>query len=163
MTHHIRKELEHLAIKLEELHPHPRNVRQGDIGMLTESLKAHGQYRPIVYQQSTKRILAGNHTWKAARLLAWTHIAATPVECDDDTALRILLADNRANDLASYNEAELTNLLKELAETDKKLTGTLFDGDYLDELILNIINEDIPKPPKEPTVCPNCGTVIDGK
>lgn len=131
----IRKELQHLAIEIDEVHTHPSNVRQGDVGAICESLKAHGQYRPIVFQQSTKRILAGNHTWKAAKALGWTHIAATPVICDDQQALRILLADNKANDLASYDEPELIELLKQLADTDEGLLGTLFDEDELDSLI----------------------------
>jgi hypothetical protein len=50
------------------------NVRQGDIGAISESLKAHGQYRPIVVDKRTNRILAGNHTWKAAKSLGWTQI-----------------------------------------------------------------------------------------
>lgn len=131
----IREEIQHLAIGIDEVHPHPRNVRQGDVGAICESLKAHGQYRSIIYQKSTGRILAGNHTWKAAKSLGWPQIAATPVVCDDDQALRILLADNRANDLAAYDDNELIDLLKELAVTEQQLEGTLFDGDALDELI----------------------------
>jgi DNA modification methylase len=131
----IRKEIEHLAISIDELQTHPSNVRQGDVGAISESMKAHGQYRPIVYQQSTKRILAGNHTYKAAKALGWTHIAATPVICDDQQALRILLADNKANDLASYDEPELIELLKQLVDTTDGLLGTLFDEDELDSLI----------------------------
>jgi len=131
----IRKELESLAINIDEVHTHPANVRQGDVGAISESLKAHGQYRPIVYQQSTHRILAGNHTYKAAKALGWTHIAATPVICDDEQALRILLADNKANDLATYDEPELIELLKQLADTSEGLIGTLFDEDELDSLI----------------------------
>lgn len=131
----IRKELEHLAINIDEIHTHPSNVRQGDVGAICESLKAHGQYRAIVFQKSTGRILAGNHTWKAAKALGWQQIAATPVICDDQQALRILLADNKANDLATYDEPELVELLKQLADTDEGLLGTLFDEDELDSLI----------------------------
>jgi DNA modification methylase len=131
----IRKEIEHLAVSIDELQTHPSNVRQGDVGAICESLKAHGQYRPIVFQQSTKRILAGNHTYKAAKALGWTHIAATPIICDDQQALRILLADNKANDLATYDEPELIELLKQLVDTTDGLLGTLFDEDELDSLI----------------------------
>jgi len=140
----IRKELEHLAINIDEIHTHPSNVRQGDVGAICESLKAHGQYRPIVFQQSTKRILAGNHTWKAAKALGWQQIAATPVICDDQQALRILLADNKANDLATYDEPELVELLKQLADTDEGLLGTLFDEDELDSLIADQSHFELP-------------------
>jgi hypothetical protein len=37
----IRKEIEHLAINIDELHTHPSNVRQGDVGAISESLEAH--------------------------------------------------------------------------------------------------------------------------
>ena len=140
----IRKELEHLAISIDEIHTHPSNVRQGDVGAICESLKAHGQYRAIVFQKSTGRILAGNHTWKAAKALGWTQIAATPVICDDQQALRILLADNKANDLATYDEPELVELLKQLADTDEGLLGTLFDEDELDSLIADQSHFELP-------------------
>jgi len=140
----IRKELEHLAISIDEIHTHPSNVRQGDVGAICESLKAHGQYRAIVFQKSTGRILAGNHTWKAAKALGWTQIAATPVVCDDQQALRILLADNKANDLATYDEPELVELLKQLADTEEGLLGTLFDEDELDSLIADQSHFELP-------------------
>jgi DNA modification methylase len=159
----IRKELEHLAINIDDIHTHPANVRQGDVGAICESLKAHGQYRAIVFQQSTRRILAGNHTWKAAKALGWTQIAATPVICDDQQALRILLADNKANDLASYDEPELIELLKQLADTDEGLLGTLFDEDELDSLIEDNSHFELPTdvddvPDKAPSIT-NAGDV----
>jgi len=159
----IRKEIETLAINIDEVHTHPANVRQGDVGAISESLKAHGQYRPIVYQQSTHRILAGNHTYKAALALGWTQIAATPVICDDEQALRILLADNKANDLATYDEPELIELLKQLADTSDGLLGTLFDEDELDSLIEDNSHFELPTevddvPDKAPSIT-NAGDV----
>lgn len=159
----IRKEIENLSINIDEVHTHPANVRQGDVGAISESLKAHGQYRPIVYQQSTHRILAGNHTYKAAKALGWTHIAATPVICDDEQALRILLADNKANDLATYDEPELIELLKQLADTSDGLLGTLFDEDELDSLIEDNSHFELPSevddvPDKAPSIT-NAGDV----
>jgi len=131
----IREELQHLSVDIQEIHVHPQNVRQGDIGAISESLKTHGQYRPVVYQQSTGRILAGNHTWKAAKALGWKTIAATPIVCDDEQALRILLVDNRTNDLSTYDQAELVELLKSLSSSEMELLGTGYDGDDLDQFI----------------------------
>jgi ParB-like chromosome segregation protein Spo0J len=130
-----KKDIESLLIDINLLTPHPRNVRQGDIGAICESLKAHGQYRAIVFQKSSNQIIAGNHTWKAAKSLGWDQIAATEFDCDDETALRILLADNKASDLATYDNDQLEDLLRELALTEKALEGTLFDGNNLDEII----------------------------
>ena len=134
-----QRKIEHLTVDINTVEPHPKNVRQGDIGAISESLKAHGQYRPIVVDKRTNRILAGNHTWKAAKALGWSQISAGFIETrDDDEALRILLADNRTTDLASYDDAGLADLLKQLAETDEGLIGTLYDGDALDQLIADI-------------------------
>jgi DNA modification methylase len=120
------------------IQPHPRNVRQGDIGAISRSLKAHGQYRPIVIQQSSRFILAGNHTYKAAIALGWSEIATSIIECDDDEALRILLADNKSSDLAAYDESQLAELLRELSASSVGLEGTLYDGDDLDQIISDI-------------------------
>ena len=131
-----QRKIEYTTVDINSIEAHPKNVRQGDIGAISESLKAHGQYRPIVVDRRTNRILAGNHTWKAAKALGWQQISAGFIETkDDDEALRILLADNKANDLATYDDTELINLLKDLAATDEGLEGTLFDGDELDALI----------------------------
>ena len=163
MTHNIRQELARLAVDIETLQTHPRNVRQGDVGAISISLEKNGQYRPIVVHKSTSQILAGNHTYKAAKALGWTHIAATPVICDDEQALRILLADNKANDLATYDEPELIELLKQLADTSDGLLGTLFDEDELDSLIEDNSHFELPSevddvPDKAPSIT-NAGDV----
>ena len=138
------KELDTQTVDIDSVQPHPKNVRQGDIGAISESLKAHGQYRAIVVQRSTGQILAGNHTWKAAKALGWSHISAHFIDCDDEQAMRILLADNRANDLATYDESALAVVLAELNATDLGLAGTLFDGDALDDVIKDITDDGLP-------------------
>jgi site-specific DNA-methyltransferase (adenine-specific) len=140
-----QREIEHLIVDIDSVQPHEKNVRQGDIGAISESLKAHGQYRPIVVDRRTNRILAGNHTWKAAKALGWQQIAAGYVETkDDDEALRILLADNRTTDLASYDDSGLAELLKQLSDTDIGLEGTAFDGDDLDALLKDLGHFELP-------------------
>jgi ParB-like chromosome segregation protein Spo0J len=138
----IRKEIEQLSIDIATVKPHPKNVRQGDIGAIVTSLQAHGQYRPIVVQKKTNYILAGNHTFHAAKQLGWKEIAATFVDCNADEALRILLADNKANDLASYDDVALLDLLRELTSSDDGLNGTLFTGDDIDDLAKMLNMED---------------------
>lgn len=134
-----QRNIKHLIVDIDSIQSHPKNVRHGDIGAISESLKAHGQYRPIVVDERTNQILAGNHTWKAAKALGWSQIQASIIETkDDDEALRILLADNRTTDLASYDDTGLAELLKQIAETDTGLLGTLFNGDDLDDLLSKI-------------------------
>ena len=131
----IHETLESFIVPIDSVSPHPKNVRQGDVGMIATSLDRNGQYRPIVVQKSSMNIVAGNHTWKAAKSLGWKEIAAQVLDIDDDRALRIMLAYNKANDLASYDDAELLDLLVELVNSDDGLEGTLFANDDVDDLV----------------------------
>lgn len=134
----IHETLEKLQVPIEGLKPYHRNPRQGDIGAIMQSLEHHGQYRPIVVNSRTQEVLAGNHTLEAARQLGWDQIAATFVDVDEDQAARIVLIDNRANDLATYDADALTALLQELAADEGGLTGTGFDGDDLDDMLAEL-------------------------
>ena len=94
-------------VPVGELTPWPRNPRRGNVALIAESLERHGQYRPIVVRKATGEVLAGNHTLAAAKKLGWPEIAATIVDVDAETAERIVLIDNRSNDVAGYDEAQL--------------------------------------------------------
>lgn len=119
-------------VLVSDLKTYPDNPRRGDTAAIAESLKAHGQYRPLVVQRSTGYVLAGNHTLKAALDLGWEEIEVTRLDVDDDAARRIVLVDNRSNDLARYDDDELVALL---ASLDGDFTGTGFDADDLDALL----------------------------
>jgi ParB-like nuclease domain len=126
------------VVALDRLLPHPDNPRQGDVGVLSLSLDAHGQYTPLVVQRSTGRILVGNHRWLAARDSGWTEIAVVYVDVDDEEAIRILLADNRTSDLASYDMTALAEVLSAIADLDPTLYGTAWEADELDRLVSDI-------------------------
>lgn len=103
---------------------------------IAESLATNGQYRPIVVNLGRKtgrplEILAGNHTFKAAKQLGWETITATTVDVDDQEAARIVAADNRTADLGGYDWQELAELLAPLPS----LEGTGYTEDELAELI----------------------------
>lgn len=117
-------------VDIDELIPHPRNVRRGNIAVIAESLEANGQFRPILVQKGSNIIIAGNHTVAAAKELGWPKIAVSYVEVDDDQALRILLADNRTSELGATDDEGLATLLREL----DGFTGTGYDTDYVDRL-----------------------------
>jgi hypothetical protein len=112
------------AVSPATLTTYPRNARQGDVAAIAASLKAHGQYKPVVVNIGTgtgrhNEVLAGNHTLLAFRELAqqhpddprWANILVHWVNVDDDMAARIVVADNRTSELGGFDVAVLAELL----------------------------------------------------
>lgn len=127
----IAGDLEGLTVDIDSIQSHPSNPRRGDVPGIAESLKVNGQYSPVIVDARNGNILAGNHTWKAAKSLGWDAIAAVHVEVDDQQAKRILLADNRTSDLAIYDRANLIELIERLAPD---LEGSGWDKRSLERL-----------------------------
>lgn len=152
------------AVPLNLLKPHPRNVNQGDLGAIQQSIETNGFFGTIVANKRTGHILAGNHRFAVAKKLAYDTVPVAWVDVNDEEELRILIADNRTTRLGIDNEADLTALLAELAQTPTGLLGTGFDGDDLDRMIA-----DLAAPEFDPTddtgrldqlelaKCPECG------
>jgi len=136
--------LETELVSLGELRVHPRNPNQGDVAGLAASLQEYGQWRPAVVQRSTGYVLVGNTMLRAAQQLRWDRLAVHWRDCDDDTALRIALRDNRARDAASYDEEQLAELLAELEKSDAGLAGTGFDPGDLEALLESLDLPDAP-------------------
>lgn len=108
---------------LAELVHHPDNPRSGNIPAIVESIQTNGWYGTLVAQCSSSHVLVGNHRLQAAALCGIDKVPVQWIDCDDQTALRILLADNRIPDLATYDQSILTPLLATIAEGDT-LAGT---------------------------------------
>jgi hypothetical protein len=114
-------------------------------------------------RDSTGKILAGEHRWRAAQEVGLTEVPIERVECDDETAMRILLADNRTAEKAEREPEPLADLLEHLDSTDDGLTGTGYGGGDLDDLLDDLA----PLPPDDfdeynedidvEYCCPKCG------
>ena len=125
------------TMPIGDLTPYHRNPRRGNMAAIAESLKARGQYKPIVVNKGTKtgianEILAGNHTWQAAKSLGWTTIEAVIVDLDADQAAQIVLADNRIADLGGYDTDALAELLESI---EQPTVGTGYSADDIAEII----------------------------
>ena len=144
-------------VEVNRLSRHPMNPREGDIGAIASSIQRNGWFGTVVVQKSTSLVLAGNHRLEAAKMLGFKSVPVYWVDVDDETAKRILLADNRTSDLATYDVENLAMLLKEIALSDD-LFGTGYEGDDIDA-ILKTANK-LPLDYAEPTPfthkCPSC-------
>lgn len=137
------------VVPIGSLTPHPANPRIGNVELIRESIRANGFYGTVIVQASTNLICAGAHRWKAARLEGMTEIPADVLDIDDATALRIVAADNRTSDVATYQDALLADLLAEVKATEGGLVGTGFDDSTLAQLLKDI------KPKPEPLTDPD--------
>ena len=119
--------------------PYADNPRRGDLDVIKDSLQQHGQFKPIVVREldatsadPSYQILAGNHTWNAAKDLGWDEIAVCIIEADDEQAKKIVIVDNRTSDLGTYDDAQLVSLMKDLGI--ENLDGTGWTGEDFTEL-----------------------------
>lgn len=133
----IAPELLGLLVRTDSLREYPRNPNEGDPEGIAESLEAFSQYAPLVVQASTRFIVKGNHTFKAAKLLGWKYVAANVMELDDERAKAIVVGDNRHSEKSRRRQDELGELLAELQEANL-LAGTGYSDSEVDALLAEL-------------------------
>lgn len=122
-------ELVELAALETEIREHPQNPKIGATALIDESIDENGWYGAITVQRSTSFILAGNHRFRQAVARGATHIPVLWKDVDDDTALKILLIDNKGADAGTYDEGKLEEALSALPT----LRGTGYGLQVLEE------------------------------
>lgn len=139
-------------VHLSELEPFPGNARRGNRAKLLESLEANGQYRSLIVRDTADGliVLAGNNTMAALEERGDREARCEIVTCDDQTALRVNLVDNKANDEATYDDRARAELLSLLDGLD----GTGYDEDEADALMARFEEEEV-APFQEPDVSYN--------
>jgi hypothetical protein len=143
---------------IDELVVLPGNPRQGDVGAISQSLERFGQLKPIVVNDDGI-ILAGNHTYLAAKALGWNEVAAVvATDLIDGEQAAFALADNRLSDLASYDDPALLEMLTHVVDSVGDLDGTGYDLDDIAEL-----QNDLDAPFQLPPTAPDTPVELDGK
>lgn len=127
-------------VSMESLVLDPDNARKGNIASIVESLREFGQHRPLIVQRGSNRIIAGNHTYKAAESLGWDEINVYFVDDNDTQAIRRSIADNATNDRAKWDDEILKDLLDSVG----------FDVPGIDEALLNRLAKLEEEPEPEP-------------
>lgn len=133
-------------VDIKILSKYHRNPRKGDVEKVAESLKAHGQIKPIGVNVGTKtgrrnEILFGNHTYMAALKLGWKKIWVTWFDVDETEAKKIVVADNGATDGATYDDQILGDLLAEIKSDTGTLVGTTYTDEFLGKLVATVVDE----------------------
>lgn len=138
------KDQEYQLVPIDELEWHPANPRHGDIPMIQQSIEENDFYGSVEVQVSTKRVVSGNHRWQAAKAAGITEIPVIWLDIDDEEAMRILLIDNRASDVATNDERQLADILLELQTTELGLAGTGYTEEDLEALV-NKLDMQVPQ------------------
>jgi ParB-like chromosome segregation protein Spo0J len=134
-------------VRLSELTRFPGNARRGNVAEIRKSIRRHGQYRSLAVRShdGTLTVLAGNHTADALEAEGRESARCELIECSDEEARRINLADNKYGELPDpdtgqrYDDEALAELL---AGLDGDYDGTGWTQDDLDALL----SEDEPEP-----------------
>lgn len=153
----IVESLAPLAVPIDSLTPLAGNPRVGDVDAVAASLQRFGQRKPIVVT-ADGTIVAGNHTWLAAKQLGWSQIAVTRVEDDEATARAFALADNRTAELGHYDEEALLALIRAVGDVDGSL---LVDAGWDEESVQALVDRidpglpDTPPPDDAPPLPPD--------
>ncbi len=163
---------EYELVPVAALRPHPRNVNESDLGAIITSIKANQFFGAVLVQRSTSYILAGTHRWRGAQECGLEVIPTIWADVDDETALRIMLADNRTCRLGHDDPACLAELLQGMLAETGSLDGTGFDGEDLEALLEDLAGGpvtdplsdgagggggDEPTSGSKPVTCPHCG------
>lgn len=138
---HYDRSMDIEKVSLDSIREFHNNPRKGNTRLIAESLQTYGQYKPITVNKRTGEILAGNHTYRAAKEIGWSEIDIVYVDVDEATAAKIVAIDNRSADLGEYDNEKLAALLEALPELD----GSGYTLDEFDALIADIQEETTPE------------------
>ena len=147
-------------IPVADLQRLPGNPRRGVVEEIRKSVRRHGQYRSICVRDTGDGlvILAGNHTADALQAEGHETARCDVIQCTDDEARRIALADNRMAELGSYDDDALVELLSYLDEDYEGTGWTAEDVRKLIDVPDFEPEDDSPRLDElEPRFCPKCG------
>ncbi len=112
-------------VDLDELMPHPQNPNQGEPDAISAAIDEIGFYGAVLAQlprgrRKRLRILAGEHRWRGARQSGLEQVPTLMIDCDDETALKIMIGDNEFAARGRRDPERMLELLGGL----KSLTAT---------------------------------------
>lgn len=128
------------TVPIASLTPHHRNYRShpdDQLEHIIESIEEHGVYRPVVVARDGT-ILAGHGIAQALARMERTDVQIVRLDLDPDEprALKVMAGDNGIAHLAEDDDRALSELLKEIKDTDiDGLLGTGYDEKMLANLV----------------------------
>lgn len=159
----VKKKVGEINTDLDNARKH--NTR--NINAIKESLIAFAQYAPVVIQESTGMIIAGNGTFLAAKELGWDEIDCVIIDVDDAKARAMSIIDNRSTELSNWDTSALLKVLSQLDVESLPIVG--YTEKEIEKLMdsLNFDQKTQEKIEKvkeaKSCVCPKCGKTFSRK
>lgn len=122
------------SVAIDTLTLDPANARKHDeknLSAIKGSLARFGQQKPIVVDNNSV-VIAGNGTLEAAKSLGWTRIDIVRTDLTGSDRTAFALADNRTNELSTWDDEALGKLLQSLHEEDYPIAEIGFDPGEFD-------------------------------
>jgi len=124
-------------VRLTDLKPHPKNPRMHPEKLIKKLMQSIGEFgftNPILVD-ADNRILAGHARWKAAEKMGFDAVPALVLPLKGAAADAYVIVDNRLNELSSWDENLLAEMIIDIdaANFDVSLTG--FDAADVDALL----------------------------
>jgi len=112
-------------VDVTDLLPWEQNPRKNDENVLRvmESIKKFGFSAPIVARKANGEVIAGHTRLKAAQALGMTKVPVRYLDINSKDAHLLALADNRLNELAPWDLAELKDILSVYGLDDAAAAG----------------------------------------
>lgn len=127
-------------IAIGDLKPHPKNYKvhpKDQLEHIIFSIKNNGIYKNIIIAKDNF-IIAGHGVYEASKVLGFETLPCIRLNIDSDSpaAMKILIGDNEIGHLAEVNDRILSDILKEINNTDiDALLGTGYDAKMLANLV----------------------------
>ena len=127
------------TVPINNLKPHPQNYKEhpeNQLDHIIKSINEHGFYRNVVIAKDDT-ILAGHGVVMACIKMGKKEIPCIrlDIESDSTQALKVLTSDNEITNLAQVDDRQLSEILKEILDTDFDLIGTGFNEEQLSALV----------------------------
>lgn len=112
-------------VPIDELHVWKDNPRKNDgepVKKVVESIRRFGFASPIVARRNGE-IIAGHTRYKAAQVLKLDRVPVRYMDLDPAEAHLLALADNKLNEFAKWNDAQVAAILSDFGLPDADLAG----------------------------------------
>lgn len=122
----------------------PRNPKahpDDQIIRLMASLRANGQYKPVLARRENRMLIAGHGIRLAAMRLGWPKLQVAFWDVDQATADRTMLGDNRLGELSKSDDDRVAELLREIPEDE--WLGVGFSGAEAEKLMADLVGGEL--------------------